>query len=238
MKNLKENNILIIVRHGERIDKVGLEPTFHLNDPELTEMGKNQAYEIGQVLSDFLIKKFPNHLKIKINSSPFARTIQTSANLIRGLKKNHSIEDNLMINYHFSEIIIKEFYEHHNIDSFLVVKNDISKLEKDIIETNLNFINTYDHLKLTGFESGLNCQERLIKGLTELIKNQIEEKQKLIHIVISHGGPMDLLNNYLEYPGEPGWENIKYCNSFIYTIEDEENGRFRFNYVDSFFPSQ
>ncbi len=47
------NNLIILVRHGERMDRVGLTPTFHPFDSELTPKGKQQALELGEMLSKF-----------------------------------------------------------------------------------------------------------------------------------------------------------------------------------------
>jgi len=120
-KDFKNKNFVILILNGERCDKVGLNPTFHKNDPELTEKGKKQAYTLGEKISDYLAQKFPHHSKININTSPFASTIQTNLKLIKGMRKNNYFENKINLNYDLSEIVLEDFFEHPEIDSFLVV---------------------------------------------------------------------------------------------------------------------
>ena len=85
MKN--DIKLLIIIRHGERIDRVGDIPKCGLLNPELTEKGKQQSFIAGKLLLD-TIKKYgikdisPN--LIEIRTSPYMRTIQTSIQILKG----------------------------------------------------------------------------------------------------------------------------------------------------------
>ncbi len=251
MSNANSESLIIIVRHGERCDKVGLEPTFHKNDPELTENGKKQAFILGEILSDFLFKNFPQVSKIKINSSPFARTIQTSVNLIKGLKKNHTLEDKIHLNYSLGELIIKDFYEHYSIDKYLIVKNEKEKIEKEIADIELTFTNEFEDLNIIEYESGEDCQKRILNGVINLYnlsndENNIdkENSDKIVNIIISHAGPIELLNSSLDYPGEQGWEFIKYCQCYIYNFknidehEDDNKENIKYEFLDTFHPEQ
>ena len=79
--------LLIIIRHGERIDRAGEIPKCGKMNPELSEKGKLQSFEASKILIENLKKNginniFPN--TIQIRSSPYMRTIQTSVQLLKG----------------------------------------------------------------------------------------------------------------------------------------------------------
>ena len=79
MKN--DIKLLIIIRHGERTDRVGEIPKCGFMNPELTEKGRKQSFLASKLTLD-TIKKYgiseisPN--LIEIRTSPYMRTIQTS----------------------------------------------------------------------------------------------------------------------------------------------------------------
>src|SRR5688500_6656895 len=82
----------IVMRHSERSDRVGLIPKLHKFDPELTDYGKRQAYEMGEIIRKKLFESEQNDFKldptkILFLSSPFARTLQTAKHFAKGLLK-------------------------------------------------------------------------------------------------------------------------------------------------------
>lgn len=85
--------LVIVMRHGERSDFAGQIPKLHKFDPELTDMGKKQAYEAGGMIRNYL-KSINFKGKVSIISSPFARTIQTSIEVKRAFKEEDLIISN------------------------------------------------------------------------------------------------------------------------------------------------
>ena len=106
MKNETSHNIskiekiLILIRHGERIDRIGEIPKCGVMNPELTQKGKLQSFEAGNIIID-KTKQYGIDINpdiIQIRSSPYMRTIQTSAQLIKGLNLIFSQNKNEKIN--------------------------------------------------------------------------------------------------------------------------------------------
>ena len=80
---------VILVRHGERADRAGLPIIFHEKDPQLTDKGKRQAYEAGNIIKSFLketINENIDNIKLDIFSSPFTRRMHYVNILILNLK--------------------------------------------------------------------------------------------------------------------------------------------------------
>ena len=232
-------NLLILMRHGERCDKVNMIPTFHQYDPELSPKGKEQAFQIGELLSEYLKKNYSNYENININSSPFGRTIQTSKYLLNGLRKTYDISNSIDINYYFSEYMASHLFESYDFPTYIVILNNFKKLTLDLENTNLNVINKPEGIISTNFEDIKTCSERLVKGLDNLYENEFKENNLNIFFVVSHAEPINLINQHLKYPGELGWENIKYCRSYIYEVEfNLEENNFCTNYIDSLYPPQ
>lgn len=234
------NNLFVFVRHGERMDRVGLTPTFHAFDSELTPKGKQQALELGETLSKYLMRNYPEHKTIKVYSSPFARTIQTSKNLIQAISKNMEIENTININYYFSEVDEASDFDDPDFKSFIVLLNKYELIENEIGDTKLNYNNKPKGLLPEKFESFKQCANRLIRGLKDLVFNLNQDSiQNNVFVIVFHAEPINQINMHLKYPGSLGWYNIKYCNCYVYEYEvNENNDDFRGKYVDSFFPKQ
>lgn len=238
MNNSLSNNLIILIRHGERMDRLGLKPSFHVADSELSPNGLDQAYEIGKKISEFLTINYPNHIKIKIYSSPFVRTIQTSKHVLRGLSRNFEMEDCINIDYYFSQIGENSEHEGPDYKRFIVLLNNPEMIQKDIGETSLKFLNEPEGLLPDKIESNEECLIRLKKGLKNLLFNFNQGTIfNNVHIIVSHAQPINQMNGYLNFPGELGWSNVKYCNCYIYEIEvdatkDDITGKF----INSFYP--
>ena len=97
MKN--DIKLLIIIRHGERTDRVGEKPKCGILNPELTEKGKQQSFLAGKLTLE-TIKKYgiksisPNIIQIR--TSPYMRTIQTAFQILKGF--NLSCNDEKKLN--------------------------------------------------------------------------------------------------------------------------------------------
>jgi bisphosphoglycerate-dependent phosphoglycerate mutase len=81
------DKLIIAVRHGERTDHAGLTPKLGAFDPELTDKGKMQAYEAGEMVRKYLLEErmLSDLPRIIIATSPFARTLQTTKYFKQGL---------------------------------------------------------------------------------------------------------------------------------------------------------
>ena len=78
MKN--DIKLLIIIRHGERTDRVGEIPRCGTLNPELTDKGIKQSFLAGKLtikaIQKYDIKNISPNM-IQIRTSPYMGTIQT-----------------------------------------------------------------------------------------------------------------------------------------------------------------
>jgi len=234
------------------MDRVGLRPTFHAFDSELTQRGKEQAFELGEKLSDYLQKNYPNYKTIKVYSSPFARTIQTSRNIMKGIysfnekqneikeDKKFNLKNTININYYFSEVAEPSDFDDPDFKSFIVLFNKYELIGKEIEDIKLSYNNNPEGLLPDKFESYKQCANRLIRGLKDLVFNlNNDSSQNNIFLIVSHAECINQMNMFFEYPGKLGWFNIKYCNCFVYEYKiNEDNHTLKGKYVDSFYPKQ
>jgi hypothetical protein len=220
---------VIILRHGERIDKTGLKPQLHISDPELTEKGLKQAYETGELIRTYLYDELniKKDSKIAIITSPFARTLQTSIKLKEGLFQSDHKDIPIIIDNRVAEYIKEGDFDSHPA-SFLTIYNNQADpiLSKHLEGVKVEYLNTKDHLPLY-IEEEEQCMERLIQSLYWNVNKFFAEEDYDVIIKISHATPIDLLNIHMGYPGPIGWYNIQYCSSFIYSY-DLENNKFTF----------
>lgn len=243
--NLKKD-LLILVRHGERVDKIGLIPKLHKDDPEITEKGQQQGFQIGNILADLFVKNYSHFKKIYIISSPFARTIQTSKKVMEGINRyvnnlnynveqeipNISLENKIYLSYDFSEYIDQGFSS-YDISRFLTVKNQIESLKSFLSDTKLIFLNSQSEVTNDEYENINHVSKRMLKGIEAILRNKRkifninktsnaaannEDNENNVFIIVSHAEPINQLNIVLDYPGKYGWENIKYANAIIYDI--------------------
>lgn len=62
---------------------------------------------------------------------------------------------------------------------------------------------------------------------------------KKLFVFVSHAQPINQMNIYLRNPGPLGWENVKFCNCYVYEYEvNISNDEMRGRYLDSFFTEQ
>jgi broad specificity phosphatase PhoE len=73
-----------VVRHGERADVWGSKQKIvNKADPSLSARGVKQALETGQFIRAFIGEHLPKgvFVEVKIEASPFLRTIATAAHI-------------------------------------------------------------------------------------------------------------------------------------------------------------
>jgi broad specificity phosphatase PhoE len=215
-----ENNnekLIIVVRHGERADYAGQKPRLYKFDPELTEKGHKQAYITGELIKTFLESEFKldfKNMNIALCSSPFARTLQTSRNLKNAFGINHL---SLYVDNGLSEYI-EDSFEGEIPFKFLTVYNNYDQISDEFEGTNLVYLNT----KLPEFETPEQVNERVIKAVYDNIERFLKTENRDVLILVTHGTPVDLINQELKYVGPFGMTYIKYCSTYIYKFKKEK----------------
>jgi broad specificity phosphatase PhoE len=230
--NGMNEKLLFIVRHGERTDKVGLIPRLHVKDPELTEKGKKQAFEIGKIIQEKLRNDYriDNNKKVLIISSPFARTIQTAKQILFASKEQIEprIEEKIFVKNLLCEILDEGF---HGYDAryFLSVYNqtksesvynsqfDSNYFRQEINDIEIEFLDEKEQLPLSETES--DCIERVSKCIECGLQSYLKRDDVGGVIYVSHASPIDYFNRMLGYKGPYGWGHINYCTSFVYSID-------------------
>lgn len=233
-KETSKNKIIILVRHGERIDRYGATPTIHKYDPELTEKGKNQAYEAGKIINNYLFNdlKLEKSTKIAVISSPFARALQTSLQLKSSLfEETESNSRTLYVDNNLSEYMNHNF-SNNDPRSFLAIYNNNSILLNDLVNTKIEYTNTQELLP-SGLETKENCLERMQKALRSNKDKFLNENDYEVIVMVSHGRPISKLNATLGYTGPNKWKEIEYCAGFIYNLNSEEELIFQTKLVPS-----
>ena len=217
----KKNKLLILIRHGERCDYGGAVPHFGKYDPELTEKGKQLAFETGKMLSKTLIEKYgySKDAKINISSSPFIRTLQTTRELIKGFQseKNFNIASTINVDCNLCEVC--EFKQNYPKDFLSIIKQG-EDFKKEFENFELHLINSYDILP-TKDETYDDCGVRLKEFLKWKIDSIVDKEDSDVTIFISHAEPINQMNMVLGYPGPFGWPHITYCKCVFYNISKE-----------------
>lgn len=96
-------------------------------DPPLTPLGIEQARETGEYLREYLkVHKFD---EIKLEASPFLRTLMTAANIAKVL----GIE-RIRVNHHFCEWMDKMFFEENPLPNIMSRRPDLYPKEKIVEE--------------------------------------------------------------------------------------------------------
>jgi broad specificity phosphatase PhoE len=226
MEITSNKKLIIFTRHGERTDHVGLVPKLGPCDPELTEEGCQQAYLMGQILSEEISNFIKDQkCKIIILSSPFARTLQTSRDIFSGLLDNENncleIEKEIHVDHLLSEFIKEDLIENLPVN-YLSLYNNSEFLPSELSEWNINFLNLKQELPVVE-ESHNTCLLRMQKCL-ENLKNEVLKKQDIqIVIMVSHLTPIEKINKILGYPNHQEKKYTNYCDSYFYLHDIDSN---------------
>lgn len=190
--------LLILIRHGERIDRTGEIPKCGIMNPELTEKGKQQSFESSKIIIEN-IKKFGidiNPNTIQIRSSPYMRTIQTSVQLLKGLnlifsnnkKEKVNILNKVYIDFGLRKRIkpnktfSKEDFLYSSVDKYKNFDGEIKNIE---------FLGDRGEFPLNE-ETKEQCEKRSIEYVNNVLKKEINKKDNeyKIFIIIGHRGPL------------------------------------------------
>ena len=215
------NKYVILLRHGERVDRVGLPITFHPKDPEMTDNGKNQAFEAGKKIKYYIEENIGdlNQINIHIISSPFTRTLQTSVQLRNSLFENDKNKQIILKNY-LSEYIDHEFEGiHPNNIIGIYINHPKFKPEfpDELFDTSL-----LDELP-NEYETEEDMINRMSNVVNVRVNNIFRQNDCDVVIMVSHATPIDHMNRAMGYPGPYGWEYLSFCDSLIYSYDINMN---------------
>lgn len=220
--------ILIFLRHAERTDKAGEKPICGEFDPEITKLGKEQAYLTGEMIVNELEKIFQNKIspkEINIRSSPYMRTIQTTSYLINGIKSK--IKDNkdisLINNAYIDYGLIERLKENRKyIDGYLNFLYNKNYADIDEELKKVNFINKNESefkiITETKDECYERCKKYLFTNIKHIIYNNNENNYK-VFILVCHQGVMKSFFKLLNYEREKK-NKIQVCEQFYFDISD------------------
>ena len=219
MKN--DIKLLIIIRHGERTDRVGEIPKCGILNPELTEKGKQQSFIAGKLTLE-TIKKYgikdisPN--LIEIRTSPYMRTIQTSIQILKGF--NLSFINNNKLNKVYIDFDLKKRIKPNK-------KIDQNELLYKTVDTYANFDNELNNIEFLGDkgdfslepETSEQCEKRSFKYVDTIIKNSLEKSEDKILIIVGHRGSLKYILKKLGYKIIEK-KILDYCSQFFFDVRN------------------
>ena len=219
MKN--DIKLLIIIRHGERTDRVGEIPKCGILNPELTEKGKQQSFIAGKLTLE-TIKKYgikdisPN--LIEIRTSPYMRTIQTSIQILKGF--NLSFINNNKLNKVYIDFDLKKRIKPNK-------KIEQNELLYKTVDTYANFDNELNNIEFLGDkgdfslepETSEQCEKRSFKYVDTIIKNSLEKSENKILIIVGHRGSLKYILKKLGYKIIEK-KILDYCSQFFFDVRN------------------
>ena len=219
MKN--DIKLLIIIRHGERTDRVGEIPKCGILNPELTEKGKQQSFIAAKLTLD-TIKKYgikdisPN--LIEIRTSPYMRTIQTSIQILKGF--NLSFNNNNKLNKVYIDFDLKKRIKPNK-------KINKNELIYKTIDTYENFDNELKSIEFLGDkgdfslepETSEQCEKRSFKYVDTIIKNSLDKSENKILIIVGHRGSLKYILKKLGYKIIEK-TILDYCSQFFFDVRN------------------
>ena len=225
MKN-DPKKLLIIIRHGDRTDRVGEIPKCGILNPELTEKGKNQSFLTSKILIKTIVKygiKTISPNIIQIRTSPYIRTIQTAVQISKGFNlffKEENLNNENLNNIYIDFDLKKRIKPNKKIN-----KNEF------LYKTIENYINFDPELKGFNYlgdkgefslepETKEQCEKRSFDYTENILKNNIEKNNdKKIFIIIGHRGCLKYILKKLGYKAIINNKKIlDYCSQFFFDI--------------------
>ena len=201
-----KDNILILSRHGERIDRSNETQRSNKYDPELTKKGVSLSQNIGiQIANEF--RSYINLNGIKLYSSPFTRALETVLSMRNEFSKiiPEKSEQELTIIKDLGEFNQKKefpFDVYPTLLYYLNGKNEKeTKLYDELIKNKMNENVKYnlkyvDYGKVKYPESQKYADKRYVYVLQKILK-EFENKENTIINITAHGEVLYAMNKYL-----------------------------------------
>jgi broad specificity phosphatase PhoE len=214
----KHFSTVIVMRHGERMDCVDEnQQKFHKHDPELTEKGYKQAFSIGEQILFFLTEnnKSLSKMKIRIVSSPFARTLQTAKGVIETLQwadKCITTDNGL------SEYIKKDGFS-SNPSNFLELLNHNQMLLKEF--TDIKIEAAQPSLELPTYPEPFDkCLFRYRETHKRLVEKFIVQENVDLLIIVTHGYGVQIMSEQMQV-SEDVFE-YDFCSTHIFNYDQNQ----------------
>lgn len=218
--------LIFIVRHGERKDYVeGIKDDDIVcgeYDAELTENGKEQAFNVGNKLKQFLLENNYINPKIKLYSSPFIRTLMTSKMLIDGLDiKDKEIPINIVnsLSERKNDKWFPEPFEKFLI--FLKKPEELHMTCQEFLERELSGIEFIRDLgtELPNVHESLEvCTERFKGSFEKIFEKSFSEEDNDILIIVSHFFAIETFIYLYKDPNET--VDYEYCISYAFEYDN------------------
>lgn len=228
------DKLIIVMRHGERQDDTSIENDNDNNmndlinecDPDLTKRGEEQAISIGQQLAKLIpilieSNKSLDQIRIKIETSPFSRTIMTSKNVKEGLNANKS-KLKIEINNALYEYLSKSLFKLHPAD-FL-------KVSKQNLDCNNNiFIKGDSPQYPESLADCINRYERCLRKFKEDLISSNNDNECDVLIIVTHGYGVQVISEALNIDQE--WFIVDYCYTFVFGIDGDGKSKYLYNLI-------
>ena len=234
-------NIIILCRHGERIDCTNEYQNQRASeyDPELTKKGNELSKNIGiQIANKF--KSYIDKNGIKLYCSPFTRTLETALSMRNEMDKiiPNKTNQELIIVKDLGEI---NFYSYDIYPTLLYYLNGKkekgTKLYEELIMDKIKKSNVKYDLKHIDYgevlfpEGKKEADLRYINFLKKIM-DEIKDKMVYLIIIVTHGEGVSACSKYLYnlikvkdekekisgYFNKISGGNQKYCNSVCFKI--------------------
>lgn len=228
--NIKK--ILILMRHGEKIVKIGKIPKGGKFDSELSPLGIKQSFLAGQKFISQL-KKFKfsdiSPSEIHIICSPYLRTLQTTSHFLKGIESlnyfnnNQELQNlyNISIDFGVREILNENKLkkEEEIPKKFLNLLNNpnYEDFDEELKNLKIEFISKYEFP--TEKENYFTCLKRCKKYIEEDLTNFVKTNKYKIIIIVSHSGPMMFLMRNLGFY-EKNVKNILVSEQYYFDISE------------------
>ena len=219
------------MRHGEKLIKLGKEPKCGRFDSELSSLGIKQSFLSGQKFLLQLKKyNFSNisPSEIHIISSPYMRTLQTTAHFLKGIETVNSFNEkdtisnlyNISIEYGVREILNRDKLKGEEVPkNFLNFLNNpnYTDFDEELKKLKINILNKYPFS--TEKESRNECYERCKKYVDEDLINFDKNNKYKVIIIISHSAPIRSLMRSLGFYVE-NVHNILFSEQYYFDISE------------------
>jgi broad specificity phosphatase PhoE len=217
------------MRHGEKMKRTGKIPICGIFDSELSPLGIKQSFNAGQKLLSEVKKHNISSIspsEIHIITSPYIRTLQTTAHFIRGIISQNFINNdnasdlyNISIEYGIRERLHKEKTEEKIPKNFLNFLNNPNYRDIDDELKKLKFHISKDSEFSSEKESKDECIERCKNFINEKLINFDNNNKYKVIVIISHAGPIKCTMKNLGYNINID-QKIPLCLQYLFDITE------------------